>query len=305
MLTTPITTPLFHTRVLTLLSTYMDQAKGMEAIPIIPPLSPVDTPLAPGETLSQLIGVVSPWIDLCSPDPAIYGLSRQVLDLEIAYAAFCGLGNIILPTPKLHHGRSHGEGVTQYAYAIQEALQIGHYIYMSVTMPMMDNPHQESNDLIGSLADKARARYTGLSEENHHKASVERDEKDEEGTVLVTRKSFAEFDFFGSWDAWHIIRTVCKYNTRLCVGKNWTSIFLNISFRPIFYFQCNVLLCSELRRFRDMAREVLFLSSFSHVFLLVHLTDWRHGSQPCVYHRTSRQKVSNQDGYLSPYDCLF
>lgn len=231
MLTTPITTPHFHTRVLTLLSNHLDELDSQSnkhiAVPTIPSLLPVDTPLAPGEMLSQLLGVISPWIDLCSPDPAVYNISRQVLDLEVAYAAFCGLGNIILPAPKLHHGKLHGDGVTQYAYAIQEALRIGHYIHMSLSLPMMDNPEQEHDEVVGSLADKAQGRYMGLSEDSHRKGSIEMEERDDEGTVLLTRGKPVKFDFFGSWDAWHIIRTVCKYNTRLCVGKNRVALSLH------------------------------------------------------------------------------
>jgi len=233
MLTTPITTPHFHIRVLTLLSNHLDRLDSPsgkdDAVATIPPLSPLDTPLAPGESLTQLLGVISPWIDLCSPDPAVYNVSRQVLELEVAYAAFCGLGNIILPAPKLHHGKLHGEGVTQYAYAIQEALKIGHYIHMSISLSMMDNREQDVDDVVGSLTDKARGRYMGLSEDSHHKDSIEIEEKDEEGTVIVTRKRPVKFDFFGSWDAWHVIRTVCKYNTRLCVGKNRIALLLHSS----------------------------------------------------------------------------
>jgi len=235
MLTTPITTPHFHTRVLTLLSDHLDKLDSPsiknDTVPTIPILSPVDTPLAPGETLSQLLGVISPWIDLCSPDPVVYNISRQVLELEVAYAAFCGLGNIIVPAPKLHHGKLHGDGVTHYAYAIQEALKIGHYIHMSILLSMMDNPEQENDEVVGSLAEKARGRYMGLSEDSHHKDSVEMEEKDEEEAVILTRKKSVKFDFFGSWDAWNIIRTVCKYNNRLCVGKNRITLsFHSLSF---------------------------------------------------------------------------
>ena len=227
MLTTPITTPHFHSRVLTLLSNYL---KELDSHPhtILPTLTlssllPVDTPLAPGETISQLLGVVSPWIDLCSPDPAIYDISRQVLELEVAYAAFCGIGNIILPTPKLHHGKLHGEGVTQYAYAIQEALDIGNYIQLSISLPMMDNPEDDGDDMVGSLTESARGKYMGLSEDASHKRSDE--EEYHKGNDAInrsdsSRKRPAKFDFFGTWDAWNVIRTVCKYSNRLFVGKD-------------------------------------------------------------------------------------
>ena len=230
MLTTPITTPYFHSRVLTLLSNYFKELGSHPhrsiPTPSLSSLSPVDTPLAPGEIVSQLLAVVSPWIDLCSPDPVIYNLSRQVLELEVAYAAFCGVGNIILPYPKLHHGKLSGEGITQYACAVQDALSIGHYIQMSVSLPMMDNLEQEGNEVIGSLADRARAKYLGLTEGGLYRSSVDgMDEDDEKGTIAGSRKKLAKFDFFGTWDAWNVIRTVCKYNNRLFVGKKTKQVF--------------------------------------------------------------------------------
>lgn len=230
MLTSPITTPSFHTRVLTLVSNHiieLDRNTGIELpVPIIPSLSPVDTPLAPGHTISHLLAVVSPWIDLCSPDPVIYGVSRQVLELEVAYAAFCGIGNIILPSPKLHHGRLHGEGVTQYAYAVQEALKIAQYIQLSIILPMMDDPEQDSDEVEGNLAKEARAKYVGLSDRHTYKNSMDSTrhtagefDQNDDGASFRRKKS-AKFDFFGTWDAWNVIRTLCTYNARLFVGKN-------------------------------------------------------------------------------------
>lgn len=230
MLTSPITTPTFHTRVLTLVSNYITELDRNPStslpVPNIPSLSPVDTTLAPGDTISHLLAVVSPWIDLCSPDPAIYGVSRQVLELEVAYAAFCGIGNIILPSPKLHHGKLHGEGVTQYAYAVQEALKIAQYIQLSIKLPMMGGPEQDADDVEGSLAKEARAEYMGLSNAHSRKDSMEstRDklkeiDQDDDG-ASIRRKKSARVDFFGTWDAWNVIRTLCTYNARLFVGKN-------------------------------------------------------------------------------------
>lgn len=246
MLTSPITTPSFHTRVLTLVSnhiTELDRNPGTELpVPTVPSLSPVDTPLAPGDTITHVLAVVSPWIDLCSPDPVIYGVSCQVLDLEVAYAAFCGIGNIILPSPKLHHGKLHGEGVTQYAYAVQEAMKIAQYIQISIMLPMMDDPEQDGDEVEGSLAMEARAKYMGLYNSRSQKVSMEstrdtmRDIDENDDGPSMRRKKSARFDFFGTWDAWNVIRTLCTYNARLFVGKNRnTSLLLSpTSFLPRF-----------------------------------------------------------------------
>lgn len=199
MLTTPITTPHFQSRVIAQLSNHLEALRSHPNLspPTLPDLSPADSPLTPGEIISQLLAVASPWIDLCSPDPLVYNISRQVLDLEIAYAAFCGIGNIIIPGPKLHHGKLHGEGVTQYAYAIQEALTIGNYIQIQIWLPMIDHS-ADGEDVEGSLTPFAREEYVGVQEESKPNRS----------------------DIFGTWDAWNVIRGVCKHSARLFVGKN-------------------------------------------------------------------------------------
>ena len=242
MLTSPITTPSFHTRVLLLLSNHIRELERNPAtelpIPTISSLSPVDTPLAPGDIVPHLLAFVSPWLDLCSPDPIIYNVSRQVLELEVAYAAFCGVGNIILPSPKLHHGKLHCEGVTQYAYAVQEALKIAQYIQLSIILPMMDDPDQDSDEVEGSLANEARAKYMGLLDGHTQKNSLEstrealKDTDHDDDGASIRRKTSARFDFFGTWDAWNVIRTLCKYNARLFVGKDRiiSPLLLPISF---------------------------------------------------------------------------
>ena len=233
MLTSPITTPSFHARVLALVSNHnieLESNPGAELpIPTISSLSPVDTPLAPGDVVPHLLALVSPWLDLCSPDPVVYNVSRQVLELEVAYAAFCGVGNIILPSPNLHHGKVHGEGVTQYAYAVQGALKIAQYIQLSIMLPMMDDSEQDSDKVEGSLANEARAKYTGLPDGHSQKNSKEstqetlRDGGQNDDGASVRRKRLARFDFFGTWDAWNVIRTLCTYNARLFIGKNRTT----------------------------------------------------------------------------------
>ncbi|EGC47402.1 shk1 kinase-binding protein [Histoplasma capsulatum var. duboisii H88] len=195
LLTTPITTPLFHSRVLTLLSTHLSDSRppvldatltlgtSHNTSPVtVPPLSPEDTFLTPNESTSQLVGVTSPWIDLCSPDPLIADISRQVLNLEIAYAAFCGVSFVIIPGPRLHHGNVHGEGLMYYARAVQDILNIGLYIQVHIWFGMVDIPDLETNN-VGDLAPFARADY-----------------------LIVGNYSPTKVDLFGTWEAWDVIR---------------------------------------------------------------------------------------------------
>ncbi|QSZ36112.1 hypothetical protein DSL72_007237 [Monilinia vaccinii-corymbosi] len=210
MLTSPITSPHFHSRVLTLISHHLAEISAIESsdaptkatppAPIIPPLNPVDTPLTPSDTVSQLIGYSSPWIDLCSPDPLIANISRQVLNIEIAYASFCGVGNVIIPGPRTYSGGSgDNTGLAQYARAIQEALAIASYINIAIHLPMYGLEDQK--EMTGDLLPFSR--YQGT-------ADAARDEKEK------------EVELYENWDAWNLIRDVCKYNSRLSVALGIT-----------------------------------------------------------------------------------
>ncbi|KAJ5246252.1 hypothetical protein N7468_001235 [Penicillium chermesinum] len=181
MLTAPITNQHFHSRVLGLLSSYLSTLQS------------------PDEATSQLVGITSSWIDLCSPDPLIADLSRQVLMLEVAYAAFCGIGYLLLPGPKLHHGDMHSEGVIYYARAIQDAISLGPYIQFHIWLPMVNNPELEV-DTVGDLAPLARGEF-----------------------LLPIDGALPKVDLFGTWDAWDLIRKVCKYHTRLFVALSMPS----------------------------------------------------------------------------------
>ena len=204
-LTVRITNNIFHSRVKDLFrkdQPYSNLSHTAAAsLPVVPALSPSDTHLGPGKIVPKLLGIVSPWIDLCSLDPIIYNVSRQVLQMEVSFAAFCGLNALVLPAPRLHHGAANGHGISQYAHAIQEVLQIGLYIQFSVTLPMWDDPaHLEEPE--GSLASFASLKSIG-AEEKAPRASTD---------------SRSRHDFFGTWDAWNVIRSLCNYHFRLMVG---------------------------------------------------------------------------------------
>lgn len=251
MLTVPITTPFFNLRVLNLIIEYIARRgsdAGTLAVPTVPPLSALDTNLAPGEKVTQMLGVVSPWIDLCSPDAVIYNISRQILEMEVAYAAFCGIGNLILPCPKLHHGKNHATGVAQYAHAVKKALEVGSFIHLSVTLPMMDNPHDVVEETQGSLALYARPEYVGVMDNESdyiQDANAPLLTAPEELLKIRPRKSVhvsSKHDYFGTWDAWNVIRTICRYSSRLFVGKNIKISIPHIHTlsRSLFHLLCSL-----------------------------------------------------------------
>jgi type II protein arginine methyltransferase len=168
------------------------------ADPIVPPLTNHDTSLYPSPSVNTYIAYISPWIDLCSPDPIISNISRQVLNLEVNYANFCGVRSIIIPGPR-HDAAKDGTdyGLTQYARAIQEALTIGSRVNFLVHMPMYREPGlEEKAETLTSLLQRIE--------------SIEENNK-------------GDIDLFSAWDSWHLIRSVCSYNTRLLVGESMSN----------------------------------------------------------------------------------
>jgi len=219
MVTTPVTTPHFHSRVLTLLSSSLsrsgvdsgeDITQSRNASPVvIPPLVPADTPLTPNESISQIIAVTSSWTDLSSPDPIIADVSRQVLRLELAYAAFCGVTYVLVPGPRLRGQGAVDTQVAQYARAILDGISQGPYMQLYIWLPMIDHL-DEQEDQMGDLAPFARQQFLDPDE-----AETQR------------------LDIFGSWQAWDMIRSICKYPSRLCVGKHIDSSSLQRRLTPV------------------------------------------------------------------------
>jgi protein arginine N-methyltransferase 5 len=203
VVTTPVTNAHFHSRVLALLSS--SSAVAGWSTPRIPQLTAADTMIIPGDSTSQLVAVASPWIDLCSPDPVIAGVSQQVLHMEVAFASFCGISNIMIAGPNLSHDPGHADGLSQYALAINQALGIGNFMTFAIVLPMDDEVLDTlSAEVVGSLAPLGRDEFSGSQSEDKDGA---------DGADIPS------FDPFGAWQTWHTIRTLCKYNQRLYVGK--------------------------------------------------------------------------------------
>ncbi|KAJ8119283.1 hypothetical protein ONZ43_g3736 [Nemania bipapillata] len=194
--TTPITNAHFHERIVKLVEESLSQVNGEKKAgsridPIVTSLTPDDTNLFPEAHTSGFIGYASPWIDLCSPNNVIASISRQVLNLEVDYANFCGVRSIIVPGPRRDSAQAgSGQGIAQYARAIQEALLVGTRISIIIHIPIYREP--------------------GL-EEKVTQLSVSNGEED-------ASRSTKDIDIFTSWDSWHVIRTVCNYDARLFVA---------------------------------------------------------------------------------------
>ena len=202
MVTCPITTDYFHTRVLSLLSASLAQPQdsnpsrfnsGNFSSISISQLSPLDTPLTPDQSMGQIIATTSDWIDLSSPDPLIADLSRQILKLELTYAAFCGITYVLVAAPRSLRNNSSDNGIVQYARTILEALNHGPYMQIHIWMPMIDHTDKDEY-IVGDLVPR---------------------EEYQDGNTQDVKK----VDIFGTWAVWNAIRSMCKYHSRLCVGK--------------------------------------------------------------------------------------
>lgn len=177
---------------LSLLDAKINEQPGSIIDPVVPPLTTEDTNLFPGTYTSGLVAYSSPWIDLCSSNHVISSISRQVLNLEVSYANFCGVRSIIVPGPRQDSSKTgNSQGVAQYARAIQEAFSIGTRVNIIVHMPMYREPGlEEGVPLLSGSDDDA----DGVPSEDQN------------------------IDLFSSWDSWHSIRSVCDYDARLFAG---------------------------------------------------------------------------------------
>lgn len=194
-MTTPITNMAYRNHVLNVVDAY--HAKLLNGIaldslplPLVPSLTPEFTTLTPDESITALLAMTSSWIDVGSSDPVVAHVSLQVLNQEIAYAAFCGVNNVIIQGPQ------ESCNVSQYARIIASALGIGPYLQLHILMPMdipsERSPHKDPS----TLSSRVRPIY---------------EQKD--GSNGVQRP-----DSLVAWDSWDLIRSFCKYSGRLSVG---------------------------------------------------------------------------------------
>ncbi|CAK7203718.1 hypothetical protein SEUCBS139899_006464 [Sporothrix eucalyptigena] len=199
--TAPITNSHFHERVVALQKSYLDDVAARDLTPAeranpslpgptIPTLSDEDTSLFPGPHITSIVAYSSPWIDLYSADPLVANLSRQVLNLEVAYASFCGVRSVIVPGPRADAGE---KGVAQYGRAIDEALRVAGRTIIVVHLPMYREPGlEEKGDTLSGPGVYPTATSTAVAGE--------------------------EIDIYSAWDTWHTVRSMCKYDPRLFVA---------------------------------------------------------------------------------------
>jgi protein arginine N-methyltransferase 5 len=204
MTTCPVTTSSFYEKVRLEVVSYYEKERLRDTehsppTPVIEALRPEDSLLVPHDTIQQVIAVSSSWIDLASADYIIADISRQVFNLEIAYAAFCGSSQILLPGPVLPDGTISSSGVAQFARALFEALSISPYLQFHVLLPMV--PIKTGGiGLLKTLPGNGSAHISSAAAHMHPEDADSQ-------------------DMWAAWEAWDLIRTICKYSSRVSLGK--------------------------------------------------------------------------------------
>jgi type II protein arginine methyltransferase len=196
MITAPITTDSYHLKIQRSLQNQQEAsiAAGLE-LPHIPALDPDDTQLSPNDSVGHIFALTSPWIALCSLDERSYDISLQVFLQEIAFAAFCGVVNVLVPGPRTYPGLGLNESLSRYARAIKEALNTGPYLQIMILLPMQGQSDEESLanlKISTALSDRSVSGY-------------------DDPEALAAEP-------WDVWDAWNFVRTICKFNSRLSVG---------------------------------------------------------------------------------------
>lgn len=209
--TAPITNDKFHSRILDLVRAHLESLPSPASAadttvtprypePVVPTITAEDTGLYPSNSTRGFTAYCSPWIDIASPNPVISSVSRQVLNLEVYYANFCGVRTVIVPGPRQDGTTDAGrDGLARYARAIKEALSIASRTNLVIDLPMYREP---------GLGEKVDTLTMSLG----IMAAEEKDAQDAGGKGK-------EIDLFSSWDTWDQIRTVCEYNFRLQLSK--------------------------------------------------------------------------------------
>ena len=173
---------------------------------IISSLRPTDTFLRPAQHMSQLLAFVSSWVDIVSSDPLVADASRQILNLEVAYAAFCGITNIVISSPALENSKNIPADAAKFAHAIRHLLTLSPHVQIHILISLGSQCSRSETEEYGSLV---------TASSGHHDLV---DTVDQEGQPRLS-----------SWSFWNTVRSICKYNSRLSVGKRMCYYCLEIA----------------------------------------------------------------------------
>lgn len=149
------------------------------------------------EETEAVTAVISPWLELDSPDEGIRLDSEIALRQEVAYASHIGVIRIILPPPSSEPAcRPY---LTDYARAIagclvsrgSEAPAAGLFMKLSIRLPI-SSPYNLAQTILRN----------GSSS----------------GSLGSVSPAQLRSDDDWSWQTWHVIENVCQYNSRISIA---------------------------------------------------------------------------------------
>ncbi|KAK9455537.1 PRMT5 arginine-N-methyltransferase-domain-containing protein [Dipodascopsis uninucleata] len=136
---TPITTPEYRSKV-----TELIEQADYNKFPYVAPPNLTEVSFAPNTaSMQHIYGISSNWLELDSADDRVASISAQVLHNEVSYAAFCGLGYVIVPGPRRR------TNVAQYSQAINSVLNAIPYVNICIHLPMTEE-HRDENEEVQS-----------------------------------------------------------------------------------------------------------------------------------------------------------
>ena len=152
------------------------------------------------EDTDGLIAIVSPWLELDSPDEGIRFDSEIALRQEVSYASHIGITTVLLPPPS--SDPACRPFLADYARAIAGCLQArgaeapaaGHFMKLSIRLPI-SSPY--------NLAETMLRNPAGLPSSGSS------------GSVSPAQ---LRSDDDWSWQTWRVIEGVCQYSSRLSVS---------------------------------------------------------------------------------------
>eukprot|EP00899_Mesostigma_viride_P006648 jgi/Mesvir1/15985/Mv08291-RA.3 len=153
-----------------------------EGSPLPPPFARSDLLLSSSQWSSQVVGVLSPWIDLDSDCPHVRRDGESALKQELAWATHLSLQACVAPTPR-------GLDMVNYARHVSNFLMSGVSMQVWLRIPLV------SGEML-------RAEGT-----------------DAEDEVFLTRHPIIRRPMYADpWEWWNMFRSICEHNSLLGVA---------------------------------------------------------------------------------------
>lgn len=161
-------------------------SRGKEGLP--PPFAGSDLVLSPSQWSSHVVGKMSAWIDLDSPDELVRRDSEVTMKQELSWATHLSLQACMLPTPRPLE-------CANYARCVNQLLQGLSNLQLWLRIPLV-SPELQAAERIGT---------------------------DEEDAVFLKRDPVTGRPLNDSWEWWNMFRTLCEHHSQLSVALDITS----------------------------------------------------------------------------------